>query len=103
MAVCRALGDWKWKPPHKQHYVITNQSECSHFPLGDQSRFLILACDGLWETLSNEEAVQIANKCLGQGDSCSPQTLKAAANAIVQAALEKKSTDNITAMVIGLH
>jgi serine/threonine protein phosphatase PrpC len=57
--------------------------------------FLILACDGLWEALSTEEAVLIAAELLRQG-----LLPRDAARRLVQLAIDLGSHDNVTAMIV---
>lgn len=89
LALSRALGDFELNP-----YVICEPEIVSKKIVnGDQ--FLILACDGVWDVLSNQEAVDIVRNQLTQSDD-----LTAAADALVQAAYKAGSTDNISALVI---
>lgn len=53
----RAIGDLKYKlnanlPPEQQ--VITAHPDVRVFELTDSDKFFILACDGIWDVLSNE-------------------------------------------------
>ena len=54
--------------------------------------FLILACDGIWDVMSEQDAVDIALPHFHDA--------KAAAGAIVKAAYKKGSLDNLTATVV---
>jgi serine/threonine protein phosphatase PrpC len=55
LAVSRALGDCALK----QHGVSAIPAQCS-VVLGDEHRFLILACDGLWDVVSDQEGLRRA-------------------------------------------
>ena len=48
---CRSLGDADLKP------AVTAQPEITRFQLAEDDEFLVLASDGLWDKLGNEEAV----------------------------------------------
>jgi protein phosphatase 1G len=53
----RAIGDLKYKtnerlPPEKQ--VITAHPDVRIFELTREDRFFILACDGVWDVLTNQ-------------------------------------------------
>lgn len=53
----RALGDMEYKQsrdlgPHAQ--MVTAVPEVRHLPLEPGDEFLILACDGIWDVLSNQ-------------------------------------------------
>lgn len=56
----KALNIYQYTP---QHYstppYLSAEPEISHHKLRPQDKFLILASDGLWDMLSNEEAVKI--------------------------------------------
>ena len=67
-----------------------------HYQLTPSDEFLILACDGVWDVLSSECAVDIVReRLITRGVSC-----KEAAQELVQMAYRRGSTDNITAIVI---
>jgi len=59
---------------------------------------LLLACDGLWDVMSNEEAVQKLQELYSQ----QPTSMKAISEAMVTAALDLGSKDNISAIVARL-
>ena len=48
---CRSIGDADLKP------ALTAQPEVTHRQLTAEDEFVVLASDGLWDKLSNEEAV----------------------------------------------
>lgn len=57
----RAIGDLKYKqvpgiPPSGQ--MITAEPDIKQVTLRDDDEFIILACDGIWDCLSNEEAIK---------------------------------------------
>jgi serine/threonine protein phosphatase PrpC len=54
--------------------------------------FLVIACDGVWDVLSDDDAVAIAAKHFGKP--------KDAAEAVVRQAYSKGSRDNLTATVV---
>jgi len=58
--------------------------------LNDEDEFLIIACDGLWDVASDQEAVELIRH---MGDA------QQASRKLVEFAL-KESTDNITAIVV---
>lgn len=90
LALSRAIGD-----KHLKKWVTCEPEVFSHIRTpGDQ--YLILASDGLWDVVSNEEAAQIVNMNLHH-------SARVAADALVQTAYNKGSTDNITALVVNLR
>lgn len=64
-------------------------------PLTTDTEFILLACDGLWDKFSNEEAVDFVRKRI----QTNVPTLKIAQE-IVQEAYNLGSTDNITAVLV---
>jgi serine/threonine protein phosphatase PrpC len=54
--------------------------------------FLVMACDGVWDVLSDDDAIAIAAKHFGQP--------KDAAEAVVRQAYSRGSRDNLTATVV---
>ena len=61
--------------------------------LGDEE-FIILACDGLWDTVEPFDAVQLVRKCMEEGNRDS------AAGKLVDLAIEQRSMDNISILVV---
>jgi len=90
LAVSRAFGDLRMKETQR---FISSEPEITVMPLADEDRFVILASDGLWDVLTNQEAVDFVRR-----DS---QKHKVAKN-LVKRALKIGTTDNITAVVIWL-
>lgn len=89
LAVARAFGDIGLKDP-EQLINSVPEVQVNHILPGDSG--LILACDGVFDVLSNQEVVRIALEHRGQP--------KEAATAIVREAHRKLSSDNLTATVI---
>merc|ERR1711939_229485 len=86
LAVTRALGDSYLKDLVTGHPYTT---ETVIQP--DQDEFLILACDGLWDVCSDQEAVDLVRNVHD------PQQ---ASKALVDHALARFSTDNLSVMVV---
>ncbi|KAE8672927.1 putative protein phosphatase 2C 52 [Hibiscus syriacus] len=56
LAMARAFGDFCLK-----EYGVISMPEFSHRLLTDSDQFIVLASDGVWDVLSNEEVVQIVS------------------------------------------
>ncbi|KAK4420873.1 putative protein phosphatase 2C 52 [Sesamum alatum] len=56
LAMARAFGDFCLK-----EYGVISIPEFSHRVLSDQDKFVVLASDGVWDVLSNEEVVEIVS------------------------------------------
>lgn len=91
LAVSRAFGDFALKP-----YVIAQPETLVHSLTG-QDEFLILACDGVWDVFTNQQAVDIVRASLQQ----KPDP-KFAAKQLAQAAYDTGSMDNISVLVVKL-
>ncbi|KAL6708555.1 mgpp2cl-1, protein phosphatase 2C-like protein 1 [Coniothyrium glycines] len=86
LAVTRALGDAYMKDLVTGHPYTTET-----VIQADQDEFLILACDGLWDVCSDQEAVDLVRQVHD------PQE---ASKKLVDYALARFSTDNLSVMVI---
>ena len=87
-AISRSLGD------HETNGIITAEPfiSATRFKKGD--RFLILACDGIWDVLSDQQAVTLIH---GLGNS------QKAAETLKDEALKRRSKDNISVVVLRLN
>ncbi|EPZ31161.1 Protein phosphatase 2C domain-containing protein [Rozella allomycis CSF55] len=88
LAVTRALGD-SYLKEHVVGLPFTTEVE-----LTKDDEFIIIACDGLWDVCSDQNAVELI------GHIENPQE---AAKKLLNFALENCSTDNISVMVIRLN
>lgn len=91
LSVARSFGDIGLKEPDPL-VIAEPDIEVRHILPGDTA--IVLGCDGIWDVLSNQDAVDLVLEHAGK-----PQE---AAAAIVRTAYNKKSEDNLTAMVIDL-
>jgi protein phosphatase 1L len=90
LAVSRAFGDLRMKETER---FVSAEPEISVIPLTPQDKFVIIASDGLWDVLSNQEAVDAVRR--------EPNKHKAAKN-LVKRALKIGTTDNITVLIVWL-
>ena len=90
----RSFGDvsYKWKQEHLNiiyqevqpgYYTppyLTAEPEVSHHELGKNDKFVVIASDGLWERLSNEQVVNAVGDKLDQpnGDNIATAVLRQA-------------------------
>eukprot|EP00803_Ostreobium_quekettii_P009888 evm.model.scf_1014.5 EVM.evm.TU.scf_1014.5 scf_1014:36945-39348(+) len=68
--VSRAIGDLKYKSNKKlapREQIITAEPEVRHFDLTGDDRFFVLACDGVWDVMTNQEVVDWVGRRLDQG------------------------------------
>ncbi|MED6151404.1 putative protein phosphatase 2C 59 [Stylosanthes scabra] len=85
LAVSRAFGDRLLK-----QYVVADP-EIKEEKVDSSLEFLILASDGLWDVVSNEEAVNIVKPI---------QDAEEAAKKLLKEASQRGSADNITCVVV---
>ncbi|HPU30744.1 MAG TPA: PP2C family protein-serine/threonine phosphatase [Syntrophorhabdaceae bacterium] len=88
LAMSRAIGDSHLKP-----YVIAEPFVVNGF-LGKENDFVVVACDGIWDVLSADEAIDIARKT---------KEAQKAADTILSTATFRGSTDNKTVIVLDLR
>jgi len=76
----RALGDLKYKVKEgltAEEFPITANPDTFEYDITSDSDFIIMGCDGCWETKSNEEMVEwVYNKLDGKGQTMSMIDLK---------------------------
>ena len=98
LATSRAMGDF----PLKDKKVVTCEPDILSFRLKKlDSEFAILASDGLWDTHSNEEAVQFIKSSLNENNKTSrKQQIENAAKNLAIDSHRKGSTDNVTVVLL---
>ncbi|XP_010428176.1 PREDICTED: protein phosphatase 2C 16-like [Camelina sativa] len=108
LAMSRSLGDRYLKP-----YVIP-EPEVTFMPRSREDECLILASDGLWDVMNNQEACELARRRIlmwhkkngappiaERGKGTDP-ACQAAADYLSMLAIQKGSKDNISIIVIDL-
>ncbi|KAH3762500.1 protein phosphatase 2C [Pelomyxa schiedti] len=99
MEVSRSLGDFELKKsPEYPPGCLSAVPEVTEHIITADDTFLILATDGVWNNVSNENAVQVVSNALKKDSNC-----KLAAEALVEYAVQHESTDDITAVVLLFH
>ncbi|XP_020102892.1 probable protein phosphatase 2C 44 [Ananas comosus] len=85
LAVARAFGDQSLKAH------LSSEPDVKHVPIVSGIEFVILASDGLWKVIKNQEAVDLVK---------SIKDPRAAAKRLTTEALTRKSKDDISCIVI---
>lgn len=88
LAVSRSFGD------HSYKRYVTVRPFVQRVELSSDAEFVVLGCDGVFDVLQDEDVCRIVRENRQEGASC--------AERIVQEAVDQGSTDNITAIVVGL-
>lgn len=103
----RSIGDLKYKkvpgiPPAEQ--IITSEPDIIQVALQPEDEFIILGCDGIWDCLSNENAVKFVRERL---DSKTPTEIgKEMLDSIISddpRVTQGIGGDNMTIMIIDLR
>eukprot|EP00742_Colponemidia_sp_Colp-10_P001741 GILJ01001864.1.p1 GENE.GILJ01001864.1~~GILJ01001864.1.p1 ORF type:complete len:379 (+),score=53.43 GILJ01001864.1:75-1139(+) len=87
LAVSRAIGDKDMKK------YVSAEPELREVSLTHEDELLILATDGVWNVLDHQQATDIVMK---------HHSLQDASDALVKAAIDKGSRDNVSALVADL-
>lgn len=105
LSVCRAFGDINQTP------YITHCPDIYTQSLGKKDEFIILACDGLWDVLSNQEAVNFvrdhftnnnidAYRIRGAYPPAKENNPKNVATKLAKYAIARGSGDNVSVIII---
>lgn len=86
LSLSRAFGDVDTAP------YVTHKPEVLKMKLNKNDKFVIFACDGLWDVISNSEAVKFVNRKIN-----SKQNI---AKILAERAIEKGSYDNVTVSIL---
>mmetsp|Transcript_10367 Transcript_10367/g.7284 ORF Transcript_10367/g.7284 Transcript_10367/m.7284 type:complete len:206 (-) Transcript_10367:254-871(-) len=75
IAISRAIGDWEYKgrslPPEKM--AVSAVPEIKVHQITSQADFLIIACDGIWDCMSSQQAVDYVNQARKKMESYTPK------------------------------
>jgi len=89
LQVTRSIGDDDVKP------AVTAEPEVTETLLSTDDEYLVMASDGLWDTISNEEVISLIKDTVKEPGMCSKR--------LATEAVERGSKDNITVIVIFLR
>eukprot|EP01062_Namystynia_karyoxenos_P007409 TRINITY_DN12610_c0_g1_i1.p1 TRINITY_DN12610_c0_g1~~TRINITY_DN12610_c0_g1_i1.p1 ORF type:complete len:406 (+),score=114.91 TRINITY_DN12610_c0_g1_i1:114-1220(+) len=97
LMVTRTFGDFGFKGGDTmatgRAKPVSNIPELARFVLTSSTEFLLLACDGVFDVMDNDQAVALCRQHIRDG----PQRM---AQELVKASLAKGTMDNVTAAVI---
>ncbi|OEL36863.1 putative protein phosphatase 2C 8 [Dichanthelium oligosanthes] len=103
LATSRSIGDFSLKPS------VSGEPEVTVTERTPNDEFIVLASDGLWDVLTNDEVINVARNCLcGRAamnlpDDVHGKTASDAAALLVEFARRKGSRDNISVVVVELR
>lgn len=98
----RSIGDKFYKP------YVTAQPFIVQTIIDPRDRFVIIGCDGLWDVMSDQEAVDFVEEWLEQNGLTPATITKAQAEAVTKALVAKAlqhpdQHDNVTVQLIFFH
>jgi serine/threonine protein phosphatase PrpC len=109
LAVMRTIGDVKVKKKEfgGKSGTIINKPEIFIYDLTSADDFLILGCDGIYDDLSNQEVINAAwyiykNRSKEKNYDINELT-QDACDMVIKYAMEKKTSDNLSCIIIGLE
>jgi len=91
LAVTRSFGD------HGMKDFVSAEPETRRTVLSDSDKVLILACDGVWDVFSDQEALELV-----KGMQETEEDQEVAAQRLVESSVDRGTTDNVTACVVYL-
>lgn len=95
LSVTRALGDWDMKIPRGEFSALIAEPDFKQVTLTEDDEFLIIACDGVWDVMSSQQAVSLVRRGLRSHNN--PQQC---AKEVVTEAIRLHTSDNLTVIVI---
>ena len=95
LSVSRAFGDLDASP------FVTNKPDIYRHKIRKNDKFMVLACDGLWDVLDNQEVVNIVlSEYYDINTGKKLNVKKNIAKQLAETAIQKGSTDNVTVLVV---
>jgi serine/threonine protein phosphatase PrpC len=92
LSLSRAFGDLDAKP------YVSHKPDIFKYDLLAGDRFIVLACDGLWDVMENQEVVDfVISQIKSESQLKSTNMAKILANYAINT---KKSTDNVSVIII---
>eukprot|EP00164_Ancoracysta_twista_P001576 GFYU01002065.1.p1 GENE.GFYU01002065.1~~GFYU01002065.1.p1 ORF type:complete len:312 (+),score=68.08 GFYU01002065.1:56-991(+) len=70
LALSRAIGDKDFKQNTKlspEEQVVTANPEITTTTLTNDDRFIIIACDGIWDVMTNDEVIKFVSERMDRG------------------------------------
>lgn len=104
LAVSRAIGDLAAGSGQKAEGLLSDPDYFEE-DLTREDEFLIIACDGVFDVMSCQEAVNVVRRGLREATSAGggSHVPEACARKLLDAALQGGTTDNVSAIVIVLQ
>jgi serine/threonine protein phosphatase PrpC len=101
LAVSRGFGDFEFKENKNkgpEGQMVSCVPQIITRILSHHDEFIVIACDGLWDVCSNEQAIGFVREICDKGTN----TMQLVAEKMCDKALELGSNDNISVIVVKL-
>jgi protein phosphatase 2C family protein 2/3 len=106
LAMSRALGDFIFKRNQgqpQQEQIVTAYPEVQVYEVTPELEFVVIACDGIWEVMSNEKVVVYVRERIASGvqpeEICESLMMKCLTP---KGSCTSKGCDNMTVVIVGL-
>mmetsp|Transcript_17495 Transcript_17495/g.31591 ORF Transcript_17495/g.31591 Transcript_17495/m.31591 type:complete len:293 (+) Transcript_17495:66-944(+) len=111
LAISRAFGDHQLKMPTLPKDVVSHVPDITSTELTEQDMFVIVACDGLWDVVEDQESVNLVLEGIRELMALLPSAGNDALNhrrsmaevltrMLVEEALARGTSDNVTCLMI---
>jgi protein phosphatase PTC2/3 len=70
LALSRALGDFVFKKnesKNAEEQIVTAYPDVESKDLSNDHEFILIACDGIWDVMTNEEVLEFVRSRIAQG------------------------------------
>jgi serine/threonine protein phosphatase PrpC len=94
LSVSRAFGD------KESSKYVTHRPDMYKYKISDKDRFLIIACDGLWDVMASQDAINFVLINCYDSDMKRINPKINIARKLAEYAIEHESGDNVTCIVV---
>ena len=101
LALSRSVGDFQYKDKNRKPEArkVTVVPEIEFHMRTDKDKLLCLACDGIWDVVSNEECDEEITNMVKEGE----KDVKLLCEELLEVCLAKSSRDNMTAVIVAMN
>eukprot|EP00931_Biecheleriopsis_adriatica_P010297 TRINITY_DN111385_c0_g1_i1.p1 TRINITY_DN111385_c0_g1~~TRINITY_DN111385_c0_g1_i1.p1 ORF type:complete len:296 (+),score=68.68 TRINITY_DN111385_c0_g1_i1:42-890(+) len=107
LAISRAFGDHQLKAPNFSKDIVSNVPDITSTELTQQDMFVIVACDGLWDVMEDQDSVNLVLEGLREFMMVVPEGMhdrkfmgQILARMLIEEALARGTSDNVTCLMV---
>lgn len=111
LAISRAFGDHQLKAPAQPRDIVSHVPDITATDLTEQDMFVIVACDGLWDVMEDQESVNLVLQGIRELMNLVPKNgqdhlahrrsmAEILSRMLVEEALARGTSDNVTCLMI---